>query len=149
MAIQYILIERENPLDREAPKKFYATSVKRGLMGMEELAERISGSSTASEGDILLVLTELSKQLRLALTQGYAVKIPGLGSFRVTLNGIGSDTAEEFTVNLVRGPKIRYLPEVDLMDCLSRTSLEKAPLRGKDNVDAGGGDDGSGETPGA
>ncbi|MGL5731962.1 MAG: HU family DNA-binding protein, partial [Bacteroidales bacterium] len=115
MAIQYILVERVNPMDRTAPGKFYATSVKRGSMGLEDLAERISKSSTASEGDILLVLKELSTQLRMALVQGYSVKVPGLGHFRVTLNGIGSDSPEEFTVNLIRGPRVCFLPEGDLM----------------------------------
>lgn len=151
MAIQYILVERANPMDREAPKKFYATSVKRGSMGLEDLAERIAAASTASEGDTLLVLKELSSQLRMALVQGYAVKLPGLGNFRVTLNGIGSDTAEEFGPHLIRGPKVRFLPEVDLVDKLNRTSLEKVAPRMKsagENPGTGGGDGGD-ETPGA
>lgn len=125
MAIQYSIVERGNPMDRTAPKKFYASAKKRGSMGLEDLAERITEASTASEGDTHLVLIELSNQLRKALVQGYTVKLPGLGSFRVTLNGIGADSVEEFSTHLIRGPKVRFLPEGDLMDKLNRTSLER------------------------
>lgn len=146
MAIQYFLVERPNPLDREAPKKFYASSVKRGSMGFDGLAERIADSTTASKADTILVLTALSTQLNQLLAEGYSVKLDGLGTFRVTLNGIGADTAEEFTINLIRGPRIRFRPEVALLDRMKRTSLEKVSARPK--ADSGSGDGGD-ETPGA
>lgn len=58
MAIQYFLVERPNPMDRTAPKKFYAVSKKRGSMGLEGLAERIADATTASKADTILVKSE-------------------------------------------------------------------------------------------
>ncbi|MGL5318585.1 MAG: HU family DNA-binding protein [Bacteroidales bacterium] len=127
MAIQYFLVERPNPLDRMAPKKFYASALKRGSMGLNGLAERIADATTASKADTILVLTALSTQLHQLLDEGYSVKLDGLGTFRVTLNGIGADTAEEFSTHLIRGPRIRFRPEVALLDRIKRTSLERAP----------------------
>lgn len=139
MAIKYCVVERANPQDREAPKKFYASAVKRGSMGLDGLAERISESSTASKADTLLVLTALSTQLQLLLSEGYSVKLQGLGSLRVTLNGIGADTQEEFGVHLIRKPNIRFLPDKELLDRVKRTSLERVPR----SVGASGGDTGN------
>lgn len=137
MAIKYCVVERANPQDREAPKKFYASAVKRGSMGLDGLAERISESSTASKADTLLVLTALSTQLQLLLSEGYSVKLQGLGSLRVTLNGIGADTLDEFGVHLIRKPNIRFLPDKELMDRVKRTSLERVP---RSVGSSGGGD---------
>ena len=53
---------------------------------------------------------------------------------------------EEFTINLIRGPRIRFRPEVALLDRMERTSLEKVSARPK--ADSGSGDGGD-ETPGA
>lgn len=138
MAIQYFLVERPNPLDRTAPKKFYAVSKKRGSMGLEGLAERIADATTASKADTILVLMALSTQLNQLLSEGYSVKLDGLGTFRVTLNGIGADTLEEFGTHLIRGPRIRFRPEVQLMDRLKRTSLEKVAPAAKTESGGGG-----------
>ena len=129
MAIKYVLVERPNPQDRTAPKKFYANAVVRGSMGLEGLAERIAGASTASKGDIMLVLTALGEQLQQLMMEGYSVKINGLGTFRVTINGIGSDTAEEFSSSLIRKFSIRYRPEVDLMARVNRSPLERTTAK--------------------
>ena len=129
MAIKYVLVERPNPQDRTAPKKFYANAVVRGSMGLEGLAERIAGASTASKGDIMLVLTALGEQLQQLMMEGYSVKVNGLGTFRGTINGIGSDTAEEFSSSLIRKFSIRYRPEVDLMARVNRSPLERTTAK--------------------
>ncbi|MGL5730854.1 MAG: HU family DNA-binding protein [Bacteroidales bacterium] len=142
MAIKYVLVERPNPQDRNAPKKFYANAVVRGSMGLEGLAERIAGSSTASKGDIMLVLTALGEQLQQLMMEGYSVKVDGLGTFRVTINGIGSDTPEEFSSSLIRKFSIRYRPEVDLMAKVNRSPLERTTIKCSHTE---GGDSGQGE----
>ena len=146
MAIQYCIVERGNPMDREAPKKFYASAMKRGSMGIDGLAERIADATTASKADTVLVLMALSTQLHQLLSEGYSVKLDGLGSFRITLNGIGADKPEEFGPHLIRKPFIRFLPDVALKDRVMRTSLEKVNARPKAGSGSG---DGGDETPGA
>ncbi|MGL4806582.1 MAG: HU family DNA-binding protein [Bacteroidales bacterium] len=125
MAIQYHVIEKENPLDRTAPKKFYANAIKRGFMGTDGIAERITEGSSANKADTLLVLHALSTQLRLLLAEGYSVKVDGLGTFRVTVSGKGADTLEEFGPHLIRKHSIRFYPEVDLKDKISRVPMER------------------------
>ncbi|MGL5920020.1 MAG: HU family DNA-binding protein [Bacteroidales bacterium] len=146
MAIQYSVIEKINPLDREAPKKYYANAVKRGSMGLDGLAERIADATTASKADTVLVLMALSTQLQQLLSEGYSIKLDGLGIFRITLNGIGADTLEEYGPHLIRKPYIRFLPDMVLKQRVERTSLEKMSARPK--ADSGSGDGGD-ETPGA
>lgn len=125
MAIKYVLVERPNPQDRTAPKKFYANAVARGSMNIDGLAERIAGASTASKGDILLVLTALGQQLQQLMAEGYSVKVDGLGIFRVTVNGIGADTVEEFNTGLIRKFYIRFRPEVGLIERVNRAPLQR------------------------
>lgn len=125
MAIQYHVIEKGNPLDRTAPKKFYANAVKRGFMDTNGIAERITEGSSANKADTLLVLHALSIQLRLLLSEGYSVKVEGLGTFRVTISGSGAETKEDFAPHLIKKHNIRFYPDVDLKDKISRTPMER------------------------
>lgn len=125
MAIKYCLVERSNPQDRTAPKKYYASAVKRGAMDIAGLATRIAGASTASKGDIMLVLTSLGEQLQQLLVEGYSVKVDGLGIFRVTVSGAGAPTQEEFHSNMIRKFNVRFKPEVELIARVNRASLER------------------------
>lgn len=125
MAIQYHVIEKENPLDRTAPKKFYANAIKRGYMDISGIAERITEASSANKADTLLVLHALSTQLRLLLSEGYSVKVEGLGTFRVTVSGGGAETKEEFGPHLIRKHSVRFYPDTELKDKVNRTPLER------------------------
>lgn len=125
MAIQYSVIRKINPQDLDAPKKYYANVVKRGFMGIEGLCERIAGSTSASKADVFLVLYALSMQLHQLLSEGYSVKLNGLGIFRVTLSGEGAKSSKEFNSHLIQRLYVRFLPDMALKKYISRTALEK------------------------
>lgn len=141
MAIKYHVIERINPQDRTAPKKFYANAVKRGHMGIKGIAERITESSSASKADTLLVLHALATQMGMLLTEGYSVKVEGIGTFRVTVNSSGAETKEEYGPHLIRKHSIRFYPDTELKDRINRAPMERvSPL----SCESGNTDEGEG-----
>jgi hypothetical protein len=56
MAVTYVLVERGNPGNPDAPKKFYAQAKSREDFTFRKLAKEIAeGSTTVSDSDVLMV----------------------------------------------------------------------------------------------
>lgn len=71
-------------------------------LDFDMIAERISKSSTASQGDVYLVLEQLEKQLIFALQNAQPVKLGRLGAFYPQITSSCSDSAEEVGVKNVK-----------------------------------------------
>ncbi|TYR38231.1 DNA-binding protein [Sphingobacterium phlebotomi] len=97
MAIKFNVQEIGNPQDAAAPKKFYARPVSSGEITLEDLASDISHASSINEADVMAVLYSLVREIPRNISQGYIVRLGGLGSFRLGTGSIGSETAEEVT----------------------------------------------------
>lgn len=146
MAIKYKLVQKINPLDREAPKKWYAQAESKDLLSMKSLSRRISRQTTASRADVSLVITALMEEMEEQLVNGNSVKLEGIGTFYMTLNGIGTDTVEEYSSALVRKKYIRFRADRELLDNINRASLVRSSEKSSGETGEG---DGGDETPGA
>ena len=63
MSIKFKIMERANPRDPQAAKKFYAIASSDGEVTLRQLAERIAEISTVSSIDTLAVLESLLPRL--------------------------------------------------------------------------------------
>ena len=79
----------------------------------EQVAKRIAAESTVSPADVRAVLTALGGVMGDFMAQGRSVKLGGVGSFYFTAitNKNGVDTEKEVTANLIKGVRVRFLPE--------------------------------------
>ena len=79
----------------------------------EQVAKRIAVESTVSPADVRAVLTALGGVMGDFMAQGRSVKLDGVGSFYFTAitNKNGVDTEKEVTANLIKGVRVRFLPE--------------------------------------
>ena len=79
----------------------------------EQVAKRIAAESTVSPADVRAVLTALGGVLGDFMSQGRSVKLDGVGSFYFTAvttkNGV--DKPEDVNATLIRGVRVRFLPE--------------------------------------
>ena len=104
--IQFKPVQHKNPITKEV--KWYPQVVAGHPLLLDEVAERISLSSTVTEHDVKAVLSALQEQVIFALREGRSVRLGDLGSFRVTLAGTGAATADEVTVSSVSGLRVRF-----------------------------------------
>ncbi|MDR0348634.1 MAG: HU family DNA-binding protein [Tannerella sp.] len=126
MAVTYVLTQKGNPGKPDAPKKFYAQAKSREEFTFRKLSKEIAeGSTTVSDSDVLAVLNDLTKVLRRHLSNGEIVRFGDFGSFQVAITSEGSDTAEKFTVSLIKGGKVTFRPGVDLKEMLATLKYEK------------------------
>ena len=79
----------------------------------KDVAARIARMSTASPGDVHLVLTCLPTVMAQFMDEGRPVHIDGLGSFHFKLScaGRGVDTPEEVDRKQIKAVRVQFLPE--------------------------------------
>ncbi len=108
MAINYSLTQRQNPQNAEE-KKVYALAQYTTKMTLDDFAEHISmHGSTFGRDTISGVLIAAVDCLREKLLDGARVSLGDLGTFYISLNSEGTDTAEEFTAKNIKKCKVNW-----------------------------------------
>ena len=110
MPIQYSLIQRVNPKDTTAPRKFYAIAKSSGEETTRQLASEISKRNGLSIADVYAVLEAFIDLIPERLADGKIVRLGDFGSFSLTLSSEGTATAEEFTSALIKGNSLNFRP---------------------------------------
>ena len=115
MAVKYVLIEKGNPQNPEAPKKWYANAKSAGELTFRKLSKEIAeGSTTVSDTDVLAVLNDLTKILKRHLENGEIVRFGDFGSFQISISSGGAEIPEKFHVSLIKSSKVVFRPGIDL-----------------------------------
>lgn len=105
----------------------------------DELARRIAQMSTASTGDVHLVLRSLPSVMAQIMNEGRTVHIDGLGSFffKLSCAGRGVDTPEEVSRKLIKDIRVQFLPERQRIDGkrFGKPLTQDVELEGWDEID--------------
>ncbi|HUW05515.1 MAG TPA: HU family DNA-binding protein [Williamwhitmania sp.] len=122
--MKYHLIERANPLNREA-KKWYASPVNDGKISKTELAKEITGMSSLSRGDVSNVIESLLEAMPKYLLMGKSVSLGEFGTLRLSFTSEGVDTQEAFNTGKITGVKVIFTPGVELKRAIEAVSFER------------------------
>ena len=92
MPAKYTLVLRKDMRKgaAEGSKLFYANAKAAGTCGMYELCDLISLSSTASPGDVRLILDSLIEVMKRSLGKGEVVQVGELGNFQLQFGSTGT-----------------------------------------------------------
>lgn len=102
--------ERKNPLDPEAPSKFYAQAISSGSTDLNRLAHLISNQSTVRKPDCMAVLEALVHNISDELSEGRSVKLGDFGIFSIGVRSNGEETPEEVNANTVKKAHLNFRP---------------------------------------
>lgn len=95
----------------EAVEKAYAQPVYGELLPFDKVCAMIGERSTASSGDVKLVLDGLTKVLVDEMQRGTIIQLGELGNFRFSISSQGAATEEDFSVPVnVRGVRAIFTP---------------------------------------
>ncbi|MCD8194324.1 MAG: hypothetical protein LUD74_07265, partial [Tannerellaceae bacterium] len=100
-----------------------------GTITFDELCEQIGERSTASVGDVYLVLKELVKTIRGHLKAGNIVQLDILGNFRPSAGCKGVEDEKDFHTSCFRTPRIVYTPGQELLQEVRKLSFEKLDVK--------------------
>ena len=87
-------------------KLYYANAKAAGTVGIQELCDLIAEGSTASAGDVKLILDELIRVMRRSLGKGEVVQVGELGNFQLQFGSTGTLTEKEFNSALIKSKRI-------------------------------------------
>lgn len=126
MAIKYRVAQRaEAGVKGGGTPRYHAVASNRQLVGFRQLATRISQETTASSGDIMLVLCSLAELIPAMIKDGKSVRLDGIGIISGTLISEGKDSPEEVTSRSIKGVKLHFLPDVEIKKELKNCEFEK------------------------
>jgi predicted histone-like DNA-binding protein len=116
--IQLKAVQRPNPKDVTAPRKYYVSTQSAGEVTLETLSEAISEKCTLTEPDVLAVLSALTIEMKSHLMDGKIVRFGSFGSFQLSLNSNGVDTLAEASRYQVKSAKVRFRPGQKIQESL-------------------------------
>ena len=127
MSVKFNVVERGNPSNLEAPKKFYASVVSTGRRSLRQLAGRISEISTVSSADTMAVLEALLMVIPQELAQGNVVELGEFGSFWLKVSSEGSEAATDVRAGNITNVLPRFNPGKEFKKVLDVIEFQKAP----------------------
>lgn len=132
MAILVKPVQRVNPNDADAPKKWYVTQVTTAQVDETQVAMDLADETTLNPSEAIMAIRQLRKILLRRLLGGESVKLGNWGSFSVTLSSTGADTKEAVTARNIKGINLNFQP-----DEAFKTDLQKATYAWVDKLAAG------------
>ena len=110
MSVKFNIVERGNPSNPEAPKKFYPSIQSSSRLTLRELAEQASDRSTLTAADIMAALESFLAIVPKDLAKGNIVELGDFGSFWLKTNTEGAATAEEVRSDQISTVLPRFNP---------------------------------------
>jgi predicted histone-like DNA-binding protein len=124
MSLLFNKIERGNPADPNAPKKWYPILKSMGLVKEKEVAKKLADETTLNPKEAEMAVSLLLKVVTDLLLEGHTVQLGDLGSFRITLSSEGSVTEKEVTANKIKKLNVRFAASEVL-----KTAMKKATFK--------------------
>lgn len=146
MALKYKLIQRKD-MGKDAAvgaKKYYGSVSATGTLGLDQICSSIAAYSTASPGDVKLVLDGLVFVASEALLRGEVVQFGELGNFQLKMGSLGVSDPADYDASMLRRPHIVFRPSMRLKTSVAKVNVEKWPVI----MTSGGSSSGEEERPG-
>lgn len=126
MTVKFNVVERGNPANPAAPKKFYPSIESSGRKSLRQMAARISEISTISSADTMAVLEALLNVIPQELAAGNIVELGDFGNFWLRTDTEGAETATEVRASNIKGVLPRFTPGREFKKVLDAIQFEKA-----------------------
>ena len=111
MAIHYRLLQNKIKGSKNYGK-YYAHTVKRGVVSLEDIESMIEENCTAKASDVRLVLRELFDTVKFYMQNGYTVDLKEMGKLSISVKSVCVDDPKEFRRDRhITGFKCNYTPE--------------------------------------
>ncbi len=126
MAIFYHLVKRPVPFGEEAGQEKYFAQVRIGeVVTLEKLCDQVAELSSATNGDVRLIINRMVSGLCDYLEGGYIFQMGQFGNFRLSAGSEGVEKEEDFKLHMMKNPKIIFTPGRLLTRMLSQVRYKE------------------------
>ena len=110
--MEYKIKKIRNPQKPEEQEKFYPVPVYSGTKETSELSKEIAHSTSLTKADVAAVIEELIVVFNNHLLAGEKIKINGIGTFKVSFSGNGSEGHGRWlnSADAIREARCRRIP---------------------------------------
>ena len=120
MPILFNKIQRANPQNRTAPKKWYPSLKTISQVKEKQVAQEIADETTLNRKEAEMALSQLEKILISNLLASNSVQLGDWGSFHLTCSSEASETKQEVNASKIKGLNIRFVPGKSLQEALGK-----------------------------
>ena len=110
MPVKFNIVERGNPSNLQAPKKFYPSIQSSGRVTTRQLAEQAAKESTMSPADMMGAIEIFLSVIPTELAKGNIVELGDFGTFWLRTTSEGAATAEEVRATQITSILPRFNP---------------------------------------
>lgn len=129
--IKYSLVQRKNPLEKEAPLKVHATAQANAVLQMSDIAQHIARHGCVyGRADIEAVISKVADCVREQLLAGNQVVLGDLGKFELSLKCEGADAADKFNPDAnIKDVQVRWRPSKMLKNLREDAHFQESMTR--------------------
>ena len=125
MPVKFNVVERPNPQNLDAPRKYYPSIQASGRRNLRQLSKRISAMCTVSSPDTLAVIESLLIVIPEELADGNIVELGEFGSFWLRNSAEGAEQPDKVSAKQVTNLLPRFLPGKEFKEALKAVKLVK------------------------
>ena len=123
--MMYSVTKRQNPLNREADSKYYASAEYGEKIDVDALAREISKSCTLTPADIVAVIESFLDKMPQYLKSSNRIRLNKFGIFKLSFSSEGHEKAEDVSSNDIKNLRVLFTPSAELKKELSDVSYTR------------------------
>lgn len=127
--MMYSVTKRQNPLDRQADSKYYASAEYGEEIDVNALAKEISKSCTLTPADIVAVIQSFLDKMPQYLKSSNRIRLNKFGIFKLSFSSIGHEKAEDVSSNDIKNLRVLFTPSAELKKELSDVSYTRKQVQ--------------------
>lgn len=113
------LVQKANPLKKDAPKKWYGIPESSKPMETKAMTRAATQNTTTAPIEMEASMDLFVKFALQQLLQGHTVNVKGFGTFRISFKSDGVEDITQFNVGtMIKNPRIVFTPAKELRDSI-------------------------------
>ena len=126
MPVKYKVVSTNQPgQGKEGEKMWFPKLTGSSQLNLRDIAERLSERSSASTGDVYMIIMGLVDILPELLGNGYTIKLDDFGTFRLHAKVETAKEPEKVTSRYIKGYRISFRPGKLVKNALKGIKAEK------------------------
>ena len=125
MSVKYDFYLTPQPKDKEQKVRYHARTVVNRTLTNADIATEISKRCTIRKAEAVAVMDEMSEIFLQKLSEGHAIKLEGIGTFRISAKSPAVRSKNEVRAESIKFGGVVFRPEKKLLRKLSGTKFQR------------------------
>lgn len=125
MTAKYDFYLTPQPKEKQQKVRYHARVVVDETLTNKDIATEISKRCTINKAEAMAVMDEMQEIFRQMLAEGHAIKLEGIGTFRISAKSPSVRSKNEIRAESIKFGGVVFRPEKKLLRRLSGTKFQK------------------------